>query len=42
MILVKPFVAIIRHIQVVILGDNYIFTSADAEAFHIGQHPGQT
>ena len=34
--------AFIRHILVVIIGDNPEFTSAVAEAFYIGQHPGQT
>ena len=34
--------AFIRHIHVVIIGDNPKFTSAAAEAFYIGQHPGQT
>ena len=33
---------LIRHIYVVILGDNPKYTSAAAEAFYIGQHPGQT
>ncbi len=33
--------AFIRHILVVIIGDNPEFTSAVAEAFYIGQHPGQ-
>ena len=36
------FIASIRHIQVVFIGDNSIFTSAAAEAFHIGQHTDQT
>ena len=34
--------AFIRHILVVIIGDNPKFTSADAEAFYIGQYPDQT
>ena len=38
----EPFFASIRHIQVVILGDNSIFTSAIAGVYYIGQQRDQT